>query len=205
VTGNRPFVLGLTGSIGMGKSTTAGFFREFGIPVWDADAAVHRLYASGAAGTARIADLFPQAINDSGVDRAALRNIIATDPTAMGRIEALIHPLVARDRAEFVRAARKSGEWLVVVDIPLLFETGGESGVDATLVVSAPADVQRQRVLARAEMTPAHFARILASQTPDPEKRARADYVIQTTSLAPARTAVAKLLAELKDGTGPDA
>ncbi len=205
MTGNRPFVLGLTGSIGMGKSTTAGFFREFGIPVWDADAAVHRLYASGAAGTARIADLFPQAINDSGVDRAALRNIIATDPTAMGRIEALIHPLVARDRAEFVRAARKSGEWLVVVDIPLLFETGGESGVDATLVVSAPADVQRQRVLARAEMTPAHFARILASQTPDPEKRARADYVIQTTSLAPARTAVAKLLAELKDGTGPDA
>ena len=205
MTGNRPFVLGLTGSIGMGKSTTAGFFREFGIPVWDADAAVHRLYASGAAGTARIADLFPQAINDSGVDRAALRNIIATDPTAMGRIEALIHPLVARDRAEFVRAARKSGEWLVVVDIPLLFETGGESGVDATLVVSAPADVQRQRVLARAEMTPAHLARILASQTPDPEKRARADYVIQTTSLAPARTAVAKLLAELKDGTGPDA
>ncbi|MBI1217025.1 MAG: dephospho-CoA kinase [Rhodobacteraceae bacterium] len=188
----RPYLLGLTGSIGMGKSTTAGFFAESGVPVWDADAAVHRLYAPGGAAVPVLGALFPEAIVAGAVDRAALKARIAADPTALPRIEAAVHPLVTADRAAFIAA--HSGAPLIVLDIPLLFETGAEAQVDGTLVVSAPADLQRARVLARPGMTEAHFAAILGRQMPDAEKRRRATWVIETTGLETTRTAVRDLI-----------
>lgn len=174
----RPFLLGLTGSIGMGKSTTAAMFAAAGTPVWDADAAVHRLYAAGGAGAAALADLAPGAVAGGAVDRDRLRAAVLGDPGLLARIEARVHPLVAADRAAFV--ARHAEAPLIVLDIPLLFETGAEAGVDAVLVVTAPAEVQRARVLARPGMTEAAFQGILARQTPDAEKRARADFVLDT-------------------------
>jgi len=200
----RPFILGLTGSIGMGKSTTAAMFAQAGVPVWDADAAVHRLYAKGGAGAEAISTICPEAISDDGVDRAKLRSWIAKNDDAISRIEALIHPLVAKDRAAFIAKATGKHD-LVLVDIPLLFETGGANQVDSVVVVSAPSDEQRRRVLARVGMTEAHFAKILAAQLPDVEKRARADYVIETTSLDVARQAVADILTDLKNKAAPDA
>jgi dephospho-CoA kinase len=196
---SRPFRLGLTGSIGMGKSTTARFFAEAGVPVWDADAAVHRLYAAGGAGAAAIAALHPQAIRDGAVDRAALKDWIARDKTALPRIEAAIHPLVGADRAAFIAQAAASGAAIVVLDIPLLFETGGEAAMDGTVVVSAPAEVQRERVLARPGMTEAQLATILARQMPDAEKRARATWVIETTTLEAAARAVRQVIAEIRE------
>lgn len=191
-----PLRLGLTGSIGMGKSTTAGFFADAGVPVWDADAAVHRLYAPGAAGTEAIAALLPRAVGPKGVDREALRAGILADETLLPRIEAAIHPLVAADRAAFLADAANAP--LVVLDIPLLFETGAEGAVDRILVVTAPAEVQRARVLDRPGMTEEAFAKILARQTPDAEKRARADYIIDTSQgLEAARAAVHALVDEL--------
>ena len=198
MSARRPFLLGLTGSIGMGKSTTAGFFREFGVPVWDADEAVHALYAQGGDAVAPIAAIRPEAVRDGAVDRAALRDWIAADPEAIARIEAAVHPLVVRDRQAFLDRAAEAGESLVVLDIPLLFETGAEAGLDAVLVVSAPPEVQKARVMARPGMTEAHFAKILASQTDDAEKRRRADHLIETTSMQGARAAVAALLQRLK-------
>ncbi|MFC2969991.1 dephospho-CoA kinase [Acidimangrovimonas pyrenivorans] len=195
---SRPFRLGLTGSIGMGKSTTAQFFAEEGVPVWDADAAVHRLYAPGGAGAQAIAALHPQAIRDGAVDRTALKDWIARDKTALPRIEAVIHPLVAADRAEFIDNAANNGADLVVLDIPLLFETGGDAEMDGVVVVSAPAEVQRERVLARPGMTEAQLDTILARQMPDAEKRARATWVIETTGLEAARRAVRELIEEIK-------
>lgn len=174
----RPVLLGLTGSIGMGKSTTAAMFAAAGAPVWDADAAVHRLYAAGGPGAAALADLAPAAVAGGAVDRDGLRAAILADPALLSRVEARIHPLVAADRATFV--ARHAGARLVVLDIPLLFETGAEAALDAVLVVSAPAEVQRARVLARPGMTEAAFQGILARQIPDAEKRARADFVLDT-------------------------
>lgn len=197
---NRPFLLGLTGSIGMGKSTTAAMFAAEGVPVWDADAAVHRLYARGGAGVAAIATLRPDAIVDGAVDRARLKEWIAADPGALSRIEAAIHPLVAADRAAFIDRAARAGADLVLLDIPLLFETGAEVSLDATLVVTAPAEVQRARVLARPGMTETQLAAILARQMPDAEKRARATHVIETSTLEEARAAVQELIGELRAG-----
>ncbi len=184
--------LGLTGSIGMGKSTTAGFFRDMGVPVWDADAAVHRLYGAGGAAVGPVGALCPAAVGPEGVDRAVLKDWIAQDDTALARLEAVVHPLVAQDRAAFIAAA---GAPLVVLDIPLLFETGAD--VDGVLVVSAPPEVQRARVLARPGMTEAHLESILARQMPDAEKRARADFVIETLDLDSTRAAVQDLVAKL--------
>ncbi|WP_104018490.1 dephospho-CoA kinase [Roseovarius nitratireducens] len=191
------FRLGLTGSIGMGKSITARLFAEEGCAVWDADAAVHRLYARGGAGVAPIAAAFPGAVVESAVDRGRLRAIIAGDPEALTRIEAIIHPLVAQDRADFV--ARQEAD-VTVLDIPLLYETGAEDGLDAVAVVSVAPEVQRARVLARDTMSEADFETILARQVPDAEKRARADYVIETDTMDHARAQVREILAEIREG-----
>ena len=195
---SRPFLLGLTGSIGMGKSTTAAIFAEAGVPVWDADATVHALYAPGGAAVAAIAALFPDAIRDGAVDRDRLKAHIAWDDAALSRIEGAVHPLVAAHRAAFVAAARAIGAPLVLLDIPLLFETGADRTVDAIAVVSAPADVQRARVLARPGMTEAQFKLILSRQTKDADKRARATYVIDTRTPESAQRDVRKILEDLK-------
>lgn len=176
---SRPWRLGLTGSIGMGKSTTAGLFREQGVPVWDADASVHELYAEGGGAVTAIAGLAPRAVVDGEVRRERLREAIAADPALLDRIEAAVHPLVAADRLRFL--AVHQDEPVVVLDIPLLFEGGSLDSVDEILVVSAPAEVQRARVLARPGMDTESFERILARQLPDSEKRARATYVIDTS------------------------
>lgn len=196
----RPFLLGLTGSIGMGKSTTAAMFAAEGAAVWDADAAVHRLYSAGGAGVAAVAALAPGAVVDGAVDRARLRAALADDPGLLGRLEAAIHPLVAADRAGFVAAAHREGRTVVVLDVPLLFETGAAAGMDASVVVSAPADVQRARVLARPGMTAAHLDAILARQMPDAEKRRRATWVIETTTPEAARAAVRRIMAAIAAG-----
>lgn len=189
--------LGLTGSIGMGKSTTAGLFAEADIPVWDADAAVHRLYAAGGAGAAAIDGIAPEAIVDGAVDRGRLRDAILADPALLGRIEARVHPLVAADRAAFAAAHGASG--ILLFDIPLLFETGGDRDLDGVLVVTAPPEVQRARVLARPGMTPAAFEHVLARQVPDAEKRARADFVISTDrGIEAARADVRALLDRIR-------
>lgn len=192
----HPFRLGLTGSIGMGKSTTAAMFAEAGVPVWDADAAVHRLYAPGGAAVPAIAALHPAAVREGAVDRAILKDWIAQDPGALRRIEAAVHPLVAADRAAFLAAAE--GKPLVVLDIPLLFEGGSDSGMDATLVVTAPPEVQRARVLARPGMTPEQLDMILSRQMPDAEKRARATWVIETAGLEETRAAVHDLIETIR-------
>ncbi|MGC9418319.1 MAG: dephospho-CoA kinase [Rhodovulum sp.] len=192
----RPFLLGLTGSIGMGKSTTAGFFRDLGVPVWDADAAVHRLYAPGGDAVAPIAAIYPKASSSDGLDRAALKNWIASDPKALTQIEEIVHPLVAEDRARFIDDHADAP--LVVLDIPLLFETGAEAWLDAVLVVTATPEEQRARVLARPGMTEDQFDRMLARQMPDAEKRARANYVIETRSLEQTRAEVQALVETLR-------
>lgn len=199
----RPFRLGLTGSIGMGKSTTAQIFRELGVPVHDADAAVHALY--GAEGVAPVEAAFPGVTQGGRIDRALLGARVLGDEAAMKRLEAIVHPLVhAREKA-FLEAASAAGAPIAVLDIPLLFETGGENRVDAVLVVSAPESVQRARVLARPGMTEEKFAAILARQVPDGEKRRRADHVIDTGhGLDRARVAVAALLDELRALRGDD-
>ena len=186
-------ILGLTGGIGMGKSTTAAMFRDLGVPVWDADASVHRLYATGGRAVAAMAAAFPDAVRDGAVDRAALRRAIAADPDALARVEAIVHPLVAQDRDTFL--AGRGG--LVVLDVPLLLETGLDAAVDRVAVVSVPADIQRARVLGRGTMTEAQFEAIRAKQTSDADKRARADYIIDTTTMEGARAAVAAIVEEL--------
>lgn len=191
----RAFRLGLTGSIGMGKSTTAQMFMEAGIPVWDADAAVHRLYAPGGAAVAPLAKMCPAALRDGGLDRAQLKDWIASDPSALARIEAVVHPLVAADREAFLAGTTAD---IVVLDIPLLFEKGSESEMDATLLVTAPPDVQRARVMARTGMTEAQFATILARQMPDRDKRARATHIIETLSPESARAAVRALIDHIR-------
>lgn len=194
---NRPFLLGLTGSIGMGKSTTAKIFADAGVPVWDADATVHRLYAPGGAAARALSDDFPEAVMDGAVDRAALKMRLAKDPGALALLESRIHPLVAADRQDFVARARIDGAKLVVLDIPLLFETGADQDVDATVVVTAPPEVQRARVLARDGMTPDHLEHILSRQMSDAEKRRRATYVIVTETLEQTRRDVEHLIREL--------
>jgi dephospho-CoA kinase len=192
-------MVGLTGSIGMGKSTVAAMFAELGAAVWDADEAVRRLYAPGGAAVTAIALLAPQAIVDGGVDRARLAERIIAEPDLLARIEAVVHPLVGADRARFLEAARARGEDVAILDIPLLYETGAEDSFDAVIVVSAPAPVQQARVMARPGMTAEKFARILARQMPDEEKRSRADYVIDTgTSLDETRRAAARVFDALR-------
>ncbi|MEL6642616.1 MAG: dephospho-CoA kinase [Pseudomonadota bacterium] len=193
----RPFVLGLTGSIGMGKSTTAKMFAEVGAEVWDADAAVHRLYAPGGAAVAPISELHADAVVDEGIDRERLKAWISQDDQALSRLESVVHPLVAEDRAAFIAQASSD---IVVCDIPLLFETGAEGQFDAVAVVSAPAKMQKHRVLARPGMTEEMFATILKRQMPDAEKRAKADYVIPTRSLEGARAAVQTIVDEIREG-----
>jgi dephospho-CoA kinase len=173
-------VLGLTGSIGMGKTTVARMFAEEGAPAFDSDAAVHALYAPGGAAVAAVEEEFPGVVCDGAVDRAALSARVVGNPEALRRLESIVHPLVRQAQAEFLREHRAAGARCVVLDIPLLFESGGAQGVDKVVVVSAAPEVQRARVLARPGMTEQKFEGILARQMPDEEKRRRADFVIDT-------------------------
>lgn len=194
-------VLGLTGSIGMGKSTTAGLFAEQGIPVNDADRVVHELYRGEA--VAPIGAAFPDAVRDGMVDRAVLAQTLAKNPAKFRQLEAIVHPLVRERERQFLEAQRVAGADLVVLDIPLLFETGGQDRVDHIVVVSCDADIQRRRVLERPGMTPEKFEMILSRQLPDAEKRARADFIIDTGSgIEVARNRVTEIIAELRAGTG---
>lgn len=176
----RPFLVGLTGSIGMGKTETAKMFTKLGIPVYDADAAVHRLYEPGGAAVPEIEERFPECVVDGRVDRVRLGERVTADKDAFKTLEQIVHPLVAREQMNFIERAGKAGAEIVVLDIPLLFETGGHARMDAVVVVSAPAHIQRARVLERADMTDEKLDRILARQMPDAEKRAKADFVIET-------------------------
>ncbi len=192
----KPFILGLTGSVGMGKSTVAAMFAELGVPVFDADAEVRRMQGPGGALVERIEAAFPGTTGPDGIDRAKLGAAVFGDRAALTRLEAIVHPAVRVIRHEFL--AGHAGVDIVVFDIPLLFEKGGIDEVDAVLVVSAPPEVQRARVLSRPGMTPERFAQILALQMPDAEKRARADYVIDTGgTLAATRAEVARLVEKL--------
>ncbi|MCG6113558.1 MAG: dephospho-CoA kinase [Mesorhizobium sp.] len=193
-------ILGLTGSIGMGKSTTAAMFREAGVPVHDSDEAVHRIYAGPAAPL--IEHAFPGTVVDGVVDRQLLSDRVLGKPEELRRLEGIIHPLVREDADAFLRNAREKGEKLVLLDIPLLFETGGTGRVDRIVVVTAPADVQRERVLARPGMTEAKFEAILARQVPDAEKREKADFIIDTSlGLDPARDRVREIVSQLRGGS----
>ena len=188
-------VLGLTGSIGMGKSTTAQMFADEGAVVWNADQAVHDLYAAGGAAVGPIGEAFPGVVIDGAVDRARLAEALGRDETAFRRLETIVHPLVAAGRAEDLAAARRRGVKLAVLDIPLLFETGGDRAVDAVVVVTADPEIQAARVLARPGMTRERFEAILARQTPDAEKRRRADFLIDTgRGLEAARAEVGRIV-----------
>lgn len=172
--------IGLTGSIGMGKSTVLAMFADLGAATWDADAAVHRLYARGGRAVGPIEKAFPGVVADGAVDRAMLAKQVLNDPPALQMLEEIVHPLVGEDREAFITAAAHSGARAAVLDIPLLFENGTDKFFDVTVVVSAPADVQRKRVLSRPGMSEEKLAAILALQTPDAEKRQKADYMIDT-------------------------
>ena len=193
---SRPFVLGLTGSVGMGKSTVARMFARLGVPVFDADVIVHGLQGPGGALVESIEHAFPGTTGPKGVDRAELGRRVFGDPAALARLEEIVHPAVRAKREEFL--LEHAGAPLVVFDIPLLFEKGALDEVDAVLVVSAPPDVQRARVLARPGMSPERFAEVLALQLPDAEKRARADYLIDTgCPIAETEAAVEALVEKL--------
>ena len=179
MSNERPFILCLTGSLGMGKSRTAQFFAEQGVPVYDADAVVHELYAGEAVPI--IAKAFPGAIADGKVDRVKLAALVLGDDTALARLESIVHPLVAARREKFLAEARANNANVVLLDIPLLFETRGERVCDAVVVVSAPADMQRQRAFERPGMTEEKFTALLAKQLPDAEKRQRADFIVDTS------------------------
>ncbi len=187
--------LGLTGSIGMGKSTTAQMFADAGCAVWDADAAVHRLYAPGGHAVPVLAEVMPMVVIDGAVSRDKLKWLISVDPSTLQKIERFVHPLVAADRAIFAETATAP---ITVFDVPLLYETGGDDWMDACVVCTAPADVQRARVMARDGMTEAQFALIVERQMPDADKRARADHVIETTDMEAARARVAEIVAAIK-------
>jgi dephospho-CoA kinase len=193
-------LLGLTGSIGMGKSTTAAMFASAKVPVYDADAAVHELYQPGGPAAAPIEAAFPGVTAAGGVDRPKLSAALLADPQGFKRLEAIVHPLLAAHRLSFLQAAGSKGSPIAVLDIPLLFETGGEKALDAVAVVSCGPDEQRRRVLERPGMTEAKFEAILSRQTPDAEKRRRADFVIDTGGgLAAAEAQVRAILNALRD------
>jgi dephospho-CoA kinase len=194
---SRPFILGLTGSIGMGKSAVAAMLRDEGVPVFDADAAVHQLQGPGGPLLPAIEAAFLGTTGPEGVKRAELGEQVFGNPEALRRLEAIVHPAVAEMRAAFL--AENADKDLICFDIPLLYEKGGGQGLDAVAVVSAPTEMQRERVFARPGMTPEKFAHILSIQVPDAEKRARADHVIDTgVTLAETRAEVAALVAKLR-------
>ena len=194
-------VIGLTGSIGMGKSTVAAHMRARGIPVYDADGEVHKLYRGEAVPLVEAA--FPGSTRNGEVDRAALSAILIAQPTRIGELEAIVHPLVRKAQTAFLETAQKAGSAVAVLEIPLLFETGGERRVDVTVVVSAPGSIQRERVLARPGMTPEKLDRLLARQMPDEEKRRRADFVVDTGgTIADTQAQVDRLLESLKGRKG---
>ncbi|SPJ27011.1 dephospho-CoA kinase [Falsiruegeria mediterranea] len=191
------FLLGLTGSIGMGKSTTAKLFAEMGCAVWDADAAVHRLYAPGGSAVAPMQAAFPDAIVDGAVSRDALRGVIQADPTALKQIEQIVHPLVGEDREQFKAEADAD---ILVFDVPLMFETGGNAAMDAVACVSVSAEVQQERVLARGTMSLEQFQQIRAKQMPNDEKCERSDFVIVTDTLDHARQQVQAVVEQIRAG-----
>lgn len=195
MTREGPLLVGLTGSIGMGKSTTSAMFAELGIPVWDADAAVHRLYSEGGKAVEPIRRAFPEAVPEHAVDRTKLKAILARDPDALGLIEGIVHPLVGQDRADFIANCKAE---IVVLDIPLLFETGAENWLDVVLVVSTDAETQRSRVLQRPGMTQEQFDLILSRQLPDEKKRQLADFVIRTDDMESTRKQVSSIVSELR-------
>ena len=192
-------LVGLTGSIGMGKSETTKMFSKLGIPVYDADAAVHAIYEKGGAAVEPLRAEFPDAIVDDAVDRARLSGLVLDNKDALKKLEGIVHPLVGATQLQFLKEASDAKAPMAVLDIPLLYETGGEARVDAVVVVSAPADIQRARVLERPGMTEEKFEQILAKQVPDAEKRARADFVVETDKgLEHAFEQVRRITEELK-------
>jgi dephospho-CoA kinase len=190
------WLIGLTGSIGMGKSTTAKMFADLGCAVWDADAAVHRVYAVGGPAVAPMAQAFPDAVVDGAVSRDKLKEAIAKDPGAFKVIESIVHPLIGADRQAFIKSSTAD---IIVLDVPLLFETGGNKRMDTTVCVSAPADIQRQRVMDRGTMTEAQFETILSKQMPDADKRALADYVVTTDTLENAQAQVETIVSKIRE------
>ena len=197
------YLIGLTGSIGMGKTQTAALFEEEGVPRYDADAAVHALYEIGGAAVEPIGEIFPDAVRGGAVDRAALGQIVLKDVAKLAELEKIVHPLVSATQVDFLNAQISAGESHVLLDIPLLFETGGHEFVDCVVVVSAPADIQRARVLARPSMTEEKFDDILAKQVPDSDKCAAADFIVDSSvSVADAHRQVKEILAALSDREG---
>lgn len=197
------YLIGLTGSIGMGKTQTAALFEEEGVPRYDADAAVHGLYEVGGAAVGPIGELFPEAVRDGAVDRAALGRIVLKDGAKLAALEKMVHPLAGATQVDFLNAQMAAGATHVLLDIPLLFETGGHEFVDCVVVVSAPPDIQRARVLERPGMTEEKFADILAKQVPDSDKRVAADFIVDSSvSVADAHRQVKEILAAVRDRKG---
>ena len=197
------YLIGLTGSIGMGKTQTAALFEEEGVSRYDADAAVHGLYGVGGAAVGPIGEMFPEAVRDGAVDRAALGQIVLKDGAKLAALEKVVHPLAGATQVDFLNAQMAAGATHVLLDIPLLFETGGHEFVDCVVVVSAPPDIQRARVLERPGMTEEKFADILAKQVPDSDKRAAADFIVDSSvSVADAHRQVKEILAAVLDRKG---
>ena len=197
------YLIGLTGSIGMGKTQTAALFEEEGVPRYDADAAVHGLYEVGGAAVGPIGEMFPEAVRDGAVDRAALGRVVLKDGAKLAALEKMVHPLANATQVDFLNAQMVAGATHVLLDIPLLFETGGHEFVDCVVVVSAPPDIQRARVLERSGMTEEKFADILAKQMPDSDKRAAADFIVDSSvSVADAHRQVKEILAAVRDLKG---
>ncbi|MBB5721309.1 dephospho-CoA kinase [Loktanella ponticola] len=192
--------LGLTGSIGMGKSTTAQMFADLGVPVWDADAAVHRIYSVGGAAVAPVSEIYPMAITNGAVDRGKLKDMMAQREGVLEKIQEIVHPLVGADRQAFLDEHKDAD--FVLLDIPLLFETGADAWIDVTICVTAPADVQEHRVLSRRGMTKQTFDMIFSHQMPDAEKRAKSDHVIETLEMDTARAAVQTVMEDLRAQNG---
>jgi len=198
-------LVGLTGSLAMGKSETARMFARLGVPVFDADVEVHRLYAAGGAAVGPVAEAFPEALVDGAIDRARLSAQLLADPTRLPSLEAIVHPLVREAESRFVDDARQALEPFVILDIPLLFETGRDSAMDRIVVVTTSPEIQRQRALARPGMSEEKLARLLARQTPDADKRARADFIVETgRGLDDAFDQVRRIVSRLREEAGRD-
>ncbi len=198
-------VLGLTGSIGMGKSTTVALFEKEGMPCYDADGAVHRLYEKGGRGAVAIAEVFPAALKDGAVDRSELAKIVLKDATALATLEGLIHPLLVSERQAFLRKNAAQDAFAVLLDIPLLFEKGDRKDFDYIITVSAPANIQRQRVLARPDMTAEKFAVICDKQMPDAQKRTLSDFVVDSSvSVADAHRQIKQIMTKIRSDKKPD-